>query len=53
MSCPGVLRTWLVTGSGMLSNGLAAEEVECEGAEEGWDAVLLKQVEFNEVPDGS
>lgn len=30
------------TGSGMLSNGLTAEEVEGECAEEGWDAVLAK-----------
>lgn len=42
-----------MAGSGMLSDGLAAEEVEGEGAEEGWDAVLAKQVEFDELPDGS
>lgn len=53
VSCPGVLHTWLVAGSGMLSDGLAAEEVEGEGAEEGWDAVLAKQVDFDEFPDGS
>lgn len=40
-------------GSGMLSNGLAAEEVEGECAEECWDAVLAKQVELDELPDGS
>lgn len=51
--CPEVLHTWLVAGGGTLSNGLAAEEVEGEGAEEGRDAVLTKQVEFNELPDGS
>lgn len=48
-----MLHAWLVAGSGMLSNGLAAEEVEGEGAEEGRDAVLAKQVEFNELPDSS
>lgn len=53
MSCPEVLHTWLVAGGGTLSNGLAAEEVEGEGAEEGRDAVLTKQVEFNELPDRS
>ena len=53
VSCPGVLRTWLVAGGGMLSNGLAAEKVEGEGTEEGRDAVLTKQVEFDELPDGS
>lgn len=42
-----------LSGSGTLSNGLAAEEVEGEGAEEGWDAVLAQQVEFDELPDGS
>lgn len=38
---------------GTLSDGLAAEEVEREGAEEGRDAVLAKQVEFDELSDGS
>lgn len=36
-----------------LSDGLAAEEVEGEGAEEGWDAVLAQQVQLDELPDGS
>lgn len=52
-SCLGVLHTWLAAGGGTLSNGLAAEEVEGEGAEEGRDAVLAEQVEFDELPDGS
>lgn len=42
-----------LAGGGTLSNGLAAEEVEGEGAEEGGDAVLAEQVEFDELPDGS
>lgn len=40
-------------GGGTLGDGLAAEEVEREGAEEGRDAVLAKQVEFDELSDGS
>jgi len=52
-SCPGVLCTRLVAGGGTLNDGLTAEEVEGEGAEEGRDAVLAKQVEFDELPDGS
>lgn len=42
-----------LAGGGTLSDGLAAEEVEGEGTEEGRDAVLAKQVEFDELPDGS
>lgn len=38
---------------GELSDGLAAEEVEGEGAEEGRDAVLAEQVQVDELPDGS
>lgn len=53
MSCPEGLHTCLVAGGGMLNDGLAAEEVEGEGAEEGWDAVLAQQVELNQLPDGS
>lgn len=34
---------------GRLGHGLAAEEVEREGAEEGWDAVLAQQMQFNQL----
>lgn len=34
-----------------LSHSLAAEKVKGEGAQEGRDAVLLEQVEFNELTD--
>lgn len=50
---PRRAKPWLAGGSGTLSNGLAAEEVEGEGAEEGWDAVLAQQVEFDQLADGA
>lgn len=36
-----------------LGQGLAAEELECEGAEEGRDAVLAQQVQFDELRHSS
>lgn len=32
-----------------LGHGLPAEEVKREGAEEGWDAVLVQQVQLDEL----
>lgn len=36
----------------MLRDGLTAEQLQGEGAEEGRDAVLVQQVQLDELPDG-